>query len=111
MVARREHRSLNPQRKPQYKLMKYPLSFLLLLATALLNSLVSTAHAEPAASKPGDEQPLELYIISWPDPEPVQKDTPPMRFLIDAPEPVDPAVFRREIHYFDVLNRSNNPVQ
>jgi len=81
---------------------------ILILSLTLLLPF-SVFAADPAAKSPdnqGDEQPLELYIISWPDPEPVLKDTPPVSFLIEAPEPVDPEVFRREIHYHDVLNRN-----
>lgn len=83
-----------------------PLGLLCLGLTALLAPMRILA-AEPIEStilSEGEEQPLELYVISWPDIEPMTAENPPVRLLIiEEPQALDPRVFKREIEYYNAL--------
>lgn len=85
----------------------------LLLATAVL-AVPATARAEQALELEGmsvvgnSELPKALFIVPWKEAESALAPDRPVNSLVDeALQPVDPDVFRRKLHYFDLVHKSD----
>jgi hypothetical protein len=54
------------------------------------------------------ELPKALFIVPWKDPEVALTPEHPVNSLVDeALQPVDPAVFRRKLDYFDTVHKQD----
>jgi hypothetical protein len=75
---------------------------LLLLWSAISVASAADKKTDRALAIEGEneESPRELYIIPWQDSPPEQTETEATRLLFDDLEPIDPAVFRRQIQYY-----------
>jgi hypothetical protein len=84
------------------------------LMSALLSLATVGARAEDRMDLEGTtitgnrELPKVLYIVPWKDPDLGELAGRPVNSVVDeALEPIDREVFRRQLHYYDVLHSSN----
>ena len=85
---------------------------LTLTATLILSPVLANAEQEmelEGMSVVGNsELPKALFIVPWKEAESAMAPDRPVNSLIDeALQPVDPDVFRRKLHYFDVVHKTD----
>lgn len=86
----------------------YPLflAFSLLLSP-LLASAEEKMELEGMSIVGNSELPKALFIVPWKEAESALAPERPVNSLVDeALQPVDPDVFRRKLHYFDMVHKS-----
>ncbi len=80
----------------------------LLLALPLIASAEQQMELEGMAVVGNSELPKALFIVPWKEAESAMVPDRPVNSLVDdALQPVDPDVFRRKLHYFDVVHKSD----
>ncbi|MEE9422846.1 MAG: hypothetical protein V3V50_06775 [Gammaproteobacteria bacterium] len=84
-------------------------SFILAVSLILTPLLASAEEAELGMSVVGNsELPKALFIVPWKEAESALAPDRPVNSLIDeALQPVDPDVFRRKLHYFDLVHKND----